>query len=58
MDDQGGSEKVYTKHGEDFRSLGVYHKPIKCYEKRLKIAIEVGDRGGQGTAYGDLGNAY
>ena len=58
MDDQDGSEKVYIKHEEDFQSLGVYHKPIKYYEKRLKIAIEVGDRGGEGTAYGNLGNAY
>ena len=27
-------------------------------KKDLKIAIEIGDRGGEGRAYGNLGNAY
>ncbi|XP_044171785.1 tetratricopeptide repeat protein 28-like, partial [Acropora millepora] len=38
--------------------LGDYRKAIKYHEKHLKIAIEIGDRGGEGGAYGNLGNAY
>ena len=39
-------------------SLGDYRKAIEYHEKHLKIAIEIGDRGGEGRAYGNLGNAY
>ena len=28
------------------------------HEKHLKIALEIGDRAGEGEAYGNLGNAY
>ena len=31
---------------------------IEYHEKDFKIAIEIGDRGGEGGAYGNLGNAY
>ena len=31
---------------------------IEYLEQQLSIAIEVGDRAGQGRAYGNLGNAY
>ena len=58
MDDQDGSEKASISHGKDFQLLGVYHKAIKHYEKRLKIAMEMGDRGGERKAYECLGNAY
>ena len=58
MDDQDGSEKDCIRHGKDFQLLGVYHKAIKYYEKRLKIAMEIGDPGGEGTAYGNLAIAY
>ena len=58
MVDQGGSEKDYIRHGEDFQLLGVCHQAIKYYEKRLKIAMEIGDPGGEGRAYGNLGIAY
>jgi len=33
-------------------------KSIDYFEKQLKIAREIGDRGGEGPAYGNLGNAY
>ena len=39
-------------------SLGDYRKAIEYHEKDLKIATEIGDRGGEGGAYGSLGNAY
>ena len=32
--------------------------PLSVIKKRLKIAIEIGDRGGEGRAYGNLANAY
>ena len=41
-----------------YQSLGDYRKAIEYHEKRLKIAIEIGDRAGEGRAYGNLGNAY
>ena len=33
-------------------------KPLSTHEKHLKIAIEIGDREGEGRGYGSLGNAY
>ena len=33
-------------------------KSIEYHEKCLKIAKEIGDRAGEGRAYGNLGNAY
>ena len=38
-------------------SLGDYQKSIEYQEKHLKIAIEIGDRVGEGRAYGNLGVA-
>ena len=38
--------------------LGDFRKAFEYHEKHLKIAIEVGDRAGEGGAYGNLGNAY
>ena len=58
MDDQDRSKKNYIKHGKDFHLLGVSHKAIKYHEKRLKIALEIGDPSGEGRAYGSLGIAY
>ena len=33
-------------------------KAIKNHEKLLKIAVEIGDRGGERAAYENLGSAY
>ena len=41
-----------------FQLLGDSRKSIEYHEKRLKIAIEIGDRGGEGAPYGNLGNSY
>ena len=38
--------------------MGEFKKAIEYYERRLKIAQEVGDRANKGVAYGNLGNAY
>ena len=38
--------------------MGDYGKAKEYHEKCLKIAIESGDRGGEGVAYGNLGDAY
>ena len=43
---------MLTSHWVTFR------KAIEYQEKHLKIAIEIGDRAGEGRAYGNLGNAY
>ena len=38
--------------------LGDYQKAIEYQKKSLKTAIEIGDRGGEGRDFGNLGNAY
>ena len=35
-----------------------HRKALKYHEKQLKIGLEIGNRAGEGTAYGNLGNAY
>ncbi|NEQ54650.1 MAG: CHAT domain-containing protein, partial [Leptolyngbya sp. SIO3F4] len=37
---------------------GDYRRAIDFHEKDLAIALELGDRGGEGRAYTNLGNAY
>ena len=41
-----------------FHSLGEYQKAKEYFEKALAIAIEIGDRGGEGTTYGNLGSVF
>ena len=38
--------------------MGDLRKAIEYHEKHFKNAVEIGDRGGEGRAYGNLGNAY
>ncbi|XP_067047934.1 tetratricopeptide repeat protein 28-like [Acropora muricata] len=53
MDDQ-----ELISHGRDFQSLDDYQKAIEYQEKRLKKAIESGDRDKEGAAYRNLGSAF
>ena len=53
MDDQ-----KFISHGKDFYLLDDFKKAIEYREKQLKTAIEIGDRDGQGAAYGNLGNVF
>ena len=39
-------------------SLGDYQKASNYHEKRFKITLEIGDRAGEGAAYGYLGLVY
>ncbi|XP_074608622.1 tetratricopeptide repeat protein 28-like [Acropora palmata] len=39
-------------------TLGDFRKAIEYHERHLKVARAVGDRVGEGSAYGNLGNAY
>ena len=39
-------------------SLGDFSNAIKYHTQCLAIAKEVGDRAGEGKAYGNLGNAH
>ena len=41
-----------------YNSLGQFEKAAEFHRKDLNIALEVGDRAGEGSAYGNLGNAY
>ena len=58
MDDEAENNKLYTSNRRSFLSMGAYRKAIEKHEKDLKIAIEKSDRGGEGGAYGNLGNAH
>jgi len=49
---------VYCTLGNAFDCLGDCSKAIEYHGQRLEIAKEVGDRAGEGGAYGNLGNAY
>ena len=44
--------------GIAYKSLGDFSKAIEHHTKWLAIAQEVGDRAGEGRAYGHLGAAY
>ena len=44
--------------GIAYYSLGDFRKAIEYHERYLKISTEVGDRAGEGRAYGNFGNAY
>ena len=50
--------RAYGNLGNAYTSLGDFRKAIDNHEKRLKIAIEIGDRSGEGGAYANLGIAY
>ena len=41
-----------------FSSLGEYVKAKEYYEKALAISMEIGDRAGEGTWYGNLGTVF
>ncbi|XP_067017518.1 uncharacterized protein [Acropora muricata] len=58
MDNALGKGRLYTTNQRPFKSLGEYQKAIEYHKNRLEIAIEIGDRAGEGTAYGNLGNCY
>ena len=44
--------------GIAYYSLGDFQKAIEYHERHLKISKEMGNRAGEGIAYGNLGNAY
>ena len=41
-----------------FNSVGEYVKAKEYYEKALAISTDIGDRAGEGTWYGNLGNVF
>ena len=40
------------------QSMGDYRKAIEYHKIHLKITLEIGDRAGEGRAYGNLGITY
>ena len=52
MDGNDGENRRYTINERD-----TYQRTIENHEKDLKIAKKIGDRAGEGGAYGNLGNA-
>ena len=51
-------EHCYGNLGTVFFTLGDYVKANEYLEKALAIAIEIGDRKGEGTCYGNLGSVF
>ena len=51
-------DQKLISHVRDFQSLDDYQKTIDSQENQLKTAIEIGDRAGEGAAYGNIGSAY
>ena len=49
---------AYSVHGILCQSLDDFQQAIEYHQKHLSIAKAVGDRAGEGGAYGNLGNAY
>jgi tetratricopeptide (TPR) repeat protein len=49
---------VYSTLGRAYRSQGDYAKAIEHHTQDLAIAKEVGNRAGEGTAYGNLGTCH
>ena len=49
---------MYCNLGSAHLSLGEFKTAIDYYERHLEIAKELGDRLGEGKAYGNLGNAH
>ena len=58
MDNQHRSGTLNLTHGGDFQLMGDNKKAIQYLKKCLKIATEIGDLGGEGRGYGNLGNAF
>ena len=50
--DLGQETAAYESLGNTYQLLGDYRKAIEYHKKHLKIAIETGDRDGEGEAYG------
>ena len=46
--------RAYGNLGKSYQSLGDYQKAIDYHNKRLKIAIEIGDRARKIIAYRDI----
>jgi tetratricopeptide (TPR) repeat protein len=49
---------VYFTLGRAYQNLGSFSKALEYHKEHLTMAKEVGDRAGEGRAYGNLGNAY
>ena len=52
MEGKEGEKRRYTSN-----KTRTFQRAIKNHKKRLKIAKKIGDRAGEGRAYGYLGNA-
>jgi tetratricopeptide (TPR) repeat protein len=49
---------VYSTLGNAYQSQGDFSKAIKYHTQHLAIAKEVGNRAGEGRAYGNLGTCH
>ena len=53
MDGIDGKNRRYTS-----KERGTFQRAIENHDENLKVAKEIGDRTGEGRAYGNLSNAY
>ena len=49
---------IYTQLGVALKNSGNYQEAINCFKAQLEIAIQIGDRETQFSAYGNIGNTY
>ena len=54
----GVASFAYNILGNAYQSLGDFSKVIEYHTQHLAITKEVGDRAGEGTAYGNLGTCH
>ena len=57
IDDRAEEGRGYADLSNAYHSLGDFRKAIEYNEKRLKIAMEIGDQAGEAKAYRNLGIA-
>ena len=55
---EGRAGRAYRNLGWAYYSLGQFNRAAEFHSKHLAIALEVGDRAGEGTVYGNLGDSY
>eukprot|EP00961_Rhodomonas_salina_P164269 2212811-Rhodomonas_salina.1 len=58
MGKQESERKAYRILGAPYKLRGKYERAIEMFEKDWTIAMETGNRAGEGAAYGNLRAAY
>lgn len=52
LGDRAGKGATLSNLGSAHCSLGQFDKTFELFQKKLNVSVEVGDRAGEGRAYG------